>query len=465
MHTQSAPVCAAIDVGSNTIHAVVARCFPHTLEILADELELVRIGESVTATGAISHEKCQAAIRTLRKYRDIAFQHQATRIFVVATEAIRQASNRDEFLAQVKEATGLEIQLISGTAEAALAFLGATYEAGEHEQVGVMDLGGGSLELSFAQRMHLSWSTSLPIGSGWLHDRYLSGDPPTSGQIEAAEVFLQTYLRGVSLKQHASTLIVIGGSANSLFSLAQEALHHSPDPRRLSLEDLLRCRGLLSALATADVVHLYHQPSARARILLAGALIILHVMRRLHLREIQISQHGIREGVLLAYARSGEQWLTSVSVEEKSTEGSFVQEARTVLLERLHVLLEWPAEVLKHEDIEAVHKMRVASRRLRAALDAYQACCDPRPFKKVYRTIKKVAHALGEARDTDVMLHHLSEQLESASEDEQEGIRWLLKRLYVYRQQKQEELIVVLHHLDEKKLEAQLNACVPEGVR
>ncbi|MEO7020564.1 MAG: CHAD domain-containing protein [Ktedonobacteraceae bacterium] len=462
MKTRSAPMCAAIDVGSNTIHIVVARCFPDTLEIVADEVEMVRIGESVTATGAISPAKSQAAIATLQIYQALAAQHGATRIFVVATEAIRQASNSSEFIATVKEQTGLEMQLISGAAEAALTFFGATYEAGEHEQIGVMDLGGGSLELAFARKMHLVWRTSLPIGSGWLHDRYLSGDPPTSGEIEAAETFLQTYLRGVPIKQRAPTLIVTGGSANSLCYLVQEAFHRPIEPRRLSLEDLARCQGLLSALETTDIANLYKQPLARARILLAGTLIIAHVMRRLQIHEIVVSPHGIREGVLLAYARFGENWLGEAGKEE-TTEESFAQSARTVLLERLHTMLEWPAEVLKHEDIEAVHKMRVASRRLRAALDAYQSCCDRTLFKKVYRKIKKVADALGEARDTDVMLHHLYEQLENVSEEEQEGVRRLVERLHAYRQQKQQELTVVLSRLDGKKLEDQIKACVREG--
>ena len=251
MKTRLASMCAAIDVGSNTIHIVVARCFPRALEIVADELEMVRIGESVTATGAISPAKCQTAIDVLQKYQALAEQHGAKHTFVVATEAIRQASNSAEFIAHVKKATGLEIQLISGAAEAALMFFGATYEAGEHKQMGVMDLGGGSLELAFARKMHLSWRTSLPIGSGWLHDRYLSGDPPTVGEVAAAETFLQTYFRGVSIKQRAPTLIVAGGSANSLFYLVQEAFHRPPEPRQLSLDDLARCQGLLSALETA----------------------------------------------------------------------------------------------------------------------------------------------------------------------------------------------------------------------
>ncbi len=94
MQKQNAPVHAAIDIGSNTIHLVVARSKPDDLDILADELELVRIGESVTATGKISQQKLRATINVLCRYKSLAEQHGADKILVVATEAIRQASNR-----------------------------------------------------------------------------------------------------------------------------------------------------------------------------------------------------------------------------------------------------------------------------------------------------------------------------------------------------------------------------------
>lgn len=309
MKNRSAPTCAAIDVGSNTIHIVIARCLPDTLEILADEVDMVRIGESVTATGAISPAKCQATLATLQRFRALATQYHVQRTFVVATEAIRQASNRAEFITTVKEHTGLEVQLISGTAEATLTFFGATYEADKHQHLGVIDLGGGSLELTLAHDMQITWTTSLPLGSGWLHDRYLAGDPPTTDEIERAETFLGTYFRKAALKMHAPTAIVTGGSANSLFRLVQAALHRPAKPRRLTLEDLTHCQSLLSTLTSTDIANLYNQPLARARVLLAGTLIIAHMMRQFQLQEILVSQHGIREGVLLAYARYGEDWL------------------------------------------------------------------------------------------------------------------------------------------------------------
>ncbi len=132
-----------------------------------------------------------------------------------------------------------------------------------------------------------------------------------------------------------------------------------------------------------------------------------------------------------------------------------------MLRQRLQKFLEYPEEVLKHEDVEAVHKMRVASRRLRATLDAFESCCRPRPFRRVYRRVTEAADALGAARDTDVMLQYLQENLEQASGEARAGVQWLLDILQGFRREKQRELEHFLKGLDEDSLEKQVEACIP----
>src|SRR6266702_7471782 len=438
MQEQLPPMHAAIDIGSNTIHIVVARCTPESLDIVEDQLELVRIGESVTTTGEISPQKRDAAINTLRKYQALAQQHGAGQILVIATEAIRQAHNSADFLEDVKRETGLEVRLISGEAEAAFTFYGATYWIGPDAsaRVGVLDLGGGSMELVTSQNKQITWRVSIPIGSGWLHDRYLPSNPPTRNELANARLFLRTYFQGMRMKHRPPVLVVTGGSATSLLYLARCAFGLDAQSNRLTRMDLAHCEGLLSALTAEEISERYAQEVGRARILPAGALIIRTMMQRLRLSEILVSSHGIREGVLLSYARCGERWLECA---EEGTETSknwhgaqeetFVHAGRRMLQERTKKMLDWHDEVLKDEDIEAVHKMRVASRRLRATLDAYEPCCKPLQFKKVYRRIKKVADALGTVRDTDVMLEGLRSQLEHVSSEECTGMQWLIDRL------------------------------------
>jgi hypothetical protein len=488
-----APVRAAIDVGSNTIHIVVARAAAHTLDILADEVEMVRIGESVTASGQISQEKCELAVATIAQYKALAEQHEAQEIFVVATEAIRQASNSAEFIETVRQRTGLGIQLISGEAEATLTFAGAAYEAQARphppQVIGVMDLGGGSMELVTARQGQITWKTSVPVGSGWLHDRYLAGNPPGHDEIAVAETFLDTYFSGMRIKQRPPALIVTGGSANSLLHLTHRAFELELSQMQLTHHDLLRCQGLLSALPAEEIAQRFEQPVARTRILLAGAMIIAAMMARLHLSEISVSPHGIREGVLLARERYGESWLDVVSGTTALQNGhrrnllpdavittarpigrnrvidgveTFEEAGRRMLGQRLQKFLEYPDEVLKHEDVEAVHRMRVASRRLRATLDAFESCCQPGPFKRVYRRVTKAADALGAARDADVMLHHLQESMKQADGETRASSQWLLDHLQKFRQEKQRELEHFLKGLDPDWLEKQIEACIPQ---
>jgi len=496
MQKQQIPIHAAIDIGSNTIHLVVARCKARDLDILADEVELVRIGESVTETGEISQQKKQATIHTLRHYKSLAEEHGADQILVVATEAIRQARNSSAFLEDVERETGLRIHLISGTVEATLTFNGATYEELRQPdppaQLAVMDLGGGSTELVTAKNMRITWRTSIQIGSGWLHDRYLPSDPPTPGELGAAHAFLQAYFQGMSMKFQPPRLILTGGSANSLLLLAQQAFQLDSSSYRLTYYDLMRCVGLLTALTAEEISRRYQQPIARARILPAGALIIREMMSRLRLSEIAISPHGIREGALLAYARYGEHWLEQVNEEYSKTkqaevadtgdtahtavveetlageetiagEETFTEAGQRMLGERVEKLLEWPDEVLKNEDIEAIHKMRVASRRLRATLDAFEPCCRPRQFKNTYRHVKEMADILGTARDTDVMLEGLHHQSKHVPVEEQAGMQWLIDRLSEYRRQGQQELEAYFEKLDEAALRQQVESCMQKG--
>ncbi len=490
MDYTSAPVRAAIDIGSNTIHLVVAYTTPTSLTILADEEEMVRIGESVNATGSISPEKRDLAITTLRKHLAIAQKYAASEpLLVVATEAIRQAKNSQEFIADVLRETGLEVRLIEGNAEATLTFFGATYEllqAPDHPaDVGVLDLGGGSMELVMARQQSISWRTSVPIGSGWLHDRYLTADPPTADDLAVARTFLSTYFQGMTIKEIPPMLIATGGSANSLWYLVQKAFPENATPWQLSLEQLSHVEELLSRLSFEQVAERYQQSPKRTKVLPAGLLIIQALMKRLGLSEIRVSPHGIREGALLAFARYGERWLEKVTStgeaaeeedlassdsnrsdddqEQEFAQESFAKSGQNLLFERLKKMLEWRSDVLKHEDVEAVHKMRVASRRLRAVMDAYEVIGRPKQFKKAYQQIKAVADILGQARDTDVMIENLSARLRQADATEQAGLHWLIERLQTYREQYQQRLEAFLAELDEQQLTQQISAFLTHG--
>ena len=117
----------------------------------------------------------------------------------------------------------------------------------------------------------------------------------------------------------------------------------------------------------------------------------------------------------------------------------------------------------KQEDIEAVHEMRVASRRLRAALEAFEPCADPKSFVKINLQVKNLADHLGTVRDTDVMISGLRADLQNLSSEDQAGVQWLIDRLDIYHQQEQKSLDAELQSLDEDTLRQQIDTCISKG--
>jgi exopolyphosphatase/pppGpp-phosphohydrolase len=276
-----------------------------------------------------------------------------------------------------------------------------------------------------------------------------------------------------------------------LLALAKQALKVDQEEHTLSRYDLLGCFGLLSALPAEEVAQRYKQPFERARVLPGGALIILALMDFLQLEKISISQRGVSEGALLASLRYGDNWIehpdlkvdaSSISEapppsdlnegEKPATDtpprrdrpaSTFAETGQRELRKRGKTFLEWIDPVLQNEDVEAVHKMRVASRRLRATLDGYESACVRKPFKSIYREVKQAADLLGTARDTDVMLQNLEQQQQEVPDDERPGIQWLISRLRGYREQQQEEIEGFFEDFRGKRFKRLVASCIPKG--
>jgi exopolyphosphatase / guanosine-5'-triphosphate,3'-diphosphate pyrophosphatase len=449
------------------------------METIVHQTTMVRLGESVSEKGEIARDKFKLALETVRKYWKLAKNQGAEEILAIATEALREARNSQDFIEAVKRETGIEVHLISGYAEAVLDFYGTTSDTSAPTKVGVLDVGGGSTEIITATNGDITWLTSIPIGSGALHDRYLPSDPPTHEEMEGARSYLASQLQMIHPPELPSMLIVTGSSASSLLKLARTAFKLDEKNERLSFEDLDLCQGLMCALPSKEISKRYEQRLERARILPTGGLIIQAFMQHLQLNEINVSSHGVREGALLAYARYGQHWLEEVnSIASKrgasQVDGNaqqklevkqqpFAEFGRETLPKYAKKFLKWPDDIRKQEDIEAVHKMRVASRRLRAALDAFESCADHIAFKKINTHIQKLADALGTVGDMDVMISGLSNSLQEMASEEQTGVQWLIDRLYAYHQQEEQSLEAELRKLDRDTIHRQIDNCIPKG--
>jgi exopolyphosphatase/pppGpp-phosphohydrolase len=292
---------AAVDIGSNTVHSLVADVVRGKLVDVAHYVEMPELGAHVARTGKIG-TAAKPAIRALRSVVARARTHNFELLVAGATEAVRQASDRDAFLREAGEAIGTPVHIISAHREAELSFLGvASRHAARREWV-MVDLGGGSTEVVIARgREMLRWA-SLPIGSGVLASAHLS-DPPKP---EERARLRKAALRELSHAPDAEVerLVATGGTAGNL----PQVLARRNPPPVLTSADLLTCEARLDRGRASAVAKLVQLPGNRVKAMRAGVEVLLLLLDWYGLALLQVSHAGVRQGMLLAYLERGNDW-------------------------------------------------------------------------------------------------------------------------------------------------------------
>jgi exopolyphosphatase / guanosine-5'-triphosphate,3'-diphosphate pyrophosphatase len=292
---------AAVDVGSNTVHALVADVVRGRLIDVAHYVEMPELGAQVARTGVIG-PRSKTALRALRSVVAQAKSHGYEVLIAGATEAVRQASDREAFVRLAGDAIGAPVRIIGAHREAELSFLGvASSHAGRREWV-MADLGGASTEVVVGNARKMARSATLPIGSGVLANTYLS-DPPKPEE--------RARLRRAALRELAHApdadverLVATGGTASNL----PQVLAKRNPPTVLTTADLLTCESRLDAGKAADVAAKVQLPPSRVKAMRAGVEVLLLLLDWYGLAVLHVSHQGLRHGMLLAYLERGEDW-------------------------------------------------------------------------------------------------------------------------------------------------------------
>lgn len=297
MTTGAQEPAAAIDIGSNTVHMLVAAWRDGRIEPLDDASELVGLARGVYAGATIAPESLDRAVAAVRRLTERARARDATVVRLVATAAVRDAANRDEVVTAVRQGAGLDLEIISGEREAALSYRGAS--AGETDEaaggVQVCDVGGGSTEVIRAEQGTVTLQTSLPLGSSRLADLYQS-DPPAADELSrVARVAAQALAALPAWRP--DRLVVTGGTASALAHVA------GASGRRyvMTTGQLSALRQLFARETSAAIAGAYAVEPARARLLPAGAAIIAALCAAAGVEDITLTSAGLRDGLLIEY--------------------------------------------------------------------------------------------------------------------------------------------------------------------
>ncbi len=335
-------VIAAIDIGTNSIHMVAVKVdltLP-TFTIIAKEKDTVRLGNRDPKTGNLTPEGIKRALATLKRCQDLAESLQAIKVIAVATSAVREAPNGQDFIDEVKKKLDLSINLISGQEEARRIYLGVLSGMEfDNRPHAIIDIGGGSTELILGDGHAASFLTSVKIGAVRLTQDLVKNDPLTQQDF----LYLQAYIRGrlerpindlldVDLSGEELKLVGTSGTIEALAAIhAKDKLGYTPDPLNgysFSRKDL---EELVENLAKKDYkerLKVSGMQEKRAEIIVPGAMILLETMKMLKVKSIRICERALREGVIVDWM------LTHKLIESRLRYQSEVRERSVIKIAR-----------------------------------------------------------------------------------------------------------------------------------
>jgi exopolyphosphatase/guanosine-5'-triphosphate,3'-diphosphate pyrophosphatase len=299
---------AAIDVGTNSIHMIVCRLRPdRSFEVIDREKDMVRLGTSALDGRALPEASMAAALQTLSRFRRLADSHGVDEIIATATSAVRETANGGDFVAAVQRDVGIRVRVISGTEEARLIHLAAVYavDVGRRPVV-VVDIGGGSTEITLGTAFRQHASRSFKLGALRLTERFVRSDPLSGRDERRLERHIRRetagFLRQIR-RRGFDRVIGTSGTILSLGTIAARSPRQADDLRnvRVTARDLARLRARLTAMPLEDRLTMPGLDPRRADLAVAGAVLLDTILDQLGAAELTLCDFALREGLVLDY--------------------------------------------------------------------------------------------------------------------------------------------------------------------
>jgi exopolyphosphatase/guanosine-5'-triphosphate,3'-diphosphate pyrophosphatase len=295
---------AAFDVGSNTVlMLVVERGTDDKLHVLADLSRITRLGRGIDANGHLDPESAVRTLNTIAEFADKARALDVEKIVGVATAALRDASDASDFLARVKQRTGITLEIITGQTEAQLSYLSTQKGLGlsPADKLLIVDIGGGLTELIRAESDRALEVVSLQLGSVRLTERIIHQDPPSASEAEILRGTVDKALDQLGWNYHPDKMVGIAGTVTTLCAIALGLERYSPESvhgYRLGAEEISRLIELLGSMPLERRKQLPGMEPGRADVLFAGGVILERVMNYFGCGEVTVSDQGVRWGLM-----------------------------------------------------------------------------------------------------------------------------------------------------------------------
>jgi exopolyphosphatase / guanosine-5'-triphosphate,3'-diphosphate pyrophosphatase len=302
---------AAIDIGSQTIRLLIADCDDDALYPLERAREIVRLGSGMQAE-ALLPDRIEHAASCIQRFCDRAREHNAEEILAVATACVRQARNRLDFTSRIRQSSGISPAIISGQREAELSRAGvqAILPVDKGDRV-IIDIGGGSTELSYITKGQFTTSLSLPMGVIAPAEQFMHTDPPADAEIEAIRAWagslITAYSAQLPLPQSGirPAIIATAGTATSLAAMDLKLLDYMPsriNGHMLSCRTMKELLHTMLTLPAAQRATLPGLEPGRSAVIIPGTLILLQLLQYFGSTACTVSDSGLLEGIIIQHA-------------------------------------------------------------------------------------------------------------------------------------------------------------------
>jgi exopolyphosphatase / guanosine-5'-triphosphate,3'-diphosphate pyrophosphatase len=296
-------VGASVDLGSNSVHLVVAVVAGHRLQPLVDESVFLGLGSAIADRGYLGRAARGELAATLVRYADVARRLGAGDVTFLGTEPIRRAADAATIVHEVFAASTAPLHVLSHEEEAYLTIIGVTEGLPVTHETLVVDVGGGSSEFCVVDPAHRPRASGLQLGSARLTDRFVTHDPPTSAEVAAMRAAAGESVREAPVA-HQPEIVAVGGTASNLVKVLPAAMLD----RTLTRERIAEVQGILASEPAVVAAERHLINPIRARILPAGAAIVDAILEHYGADQLRVSEAGVREGAILAVDHAGPAW-------------------------------------------------------------------------------------------------------------------------------------------------------------
>lgn len=301
-------VAASVDVGSNSVHLLVAGIAGHRLTPIVDESAFLGLGAAVAERGHLGAAARAELAETLAGYAETSRQLGARHVTLVGTEPIRRAADAGRIVAEVGAAADLPLHVLSHEEEAFATLIGVTEGLPVTRETLVVDVGGGSSEFCVVDARRPPRAVGIRLGSARLTDRFVVQDPPTPMEIAALRAAALEAVRD-ALEASPAEIVAVGGTASNLLKV----LPAGDGDRTLTRDGIAEALAVLGARRSELTAQRFRIRPTRARILPAGAAVLDAILERYGLPSLRVSEAGIREGTILAVDHAGIAWRDRLS--------------------------------------------------------------------------------------------------------------------------------------------------------